>query len=72
MSKTILHMHPTSWYVSLPSLHDNEVNLRNDTFYDGQTQGDDFCSSFPNLDTILLELESRKVRVEKNSGGELE
>lgn len=35
MSKTILHMHPTSWYVSLPSLHDNEVNLPNNTFYDG-------------------------------------
>ena len=28
-------MHPTSWYVSLPSLHDNEANLPNNTFYDG-------------------------------------
>ena len=33
---TNLHVHYTFWYISLPSLHDQDVKLPNGTFYGGR------------------------------------
>ena len=64
--QTTLHMHYTFWYMSLPSLHDNEVNLPNNTFYESQTQRDDFFSSFPNLVRKICPPQSRRSSYRKD------
>ena len=51
---TTLHVQHTFLYISLPSLHDYDVKMRNFTFYGGREQGTaKFFFPFLNMDIVL-------------------
>ena len=54
MSKTtILYVHHAFLYISLPSLHDDDIKMPNFTIYRGSIQATTKLSLFLNLDIVL-------------------